>query len=596
MSRQGSSNRRADGRTARVALKLAMATAVVLGSSAVRSWAQTAPPAPPTPRPVVATPIPMPAPVPSAAPVVAPDASGTAAPATAAAAEPALSTSVQVVRFQGPAGVKVEVLGPNPESVPAGDAHGLLTVGLKVGVPYRLRLSNLPERPDAELFPVIEVVGHLHRPAGIDAAKYPIRVVFDEDDFVDVSDRGRLVTQIIYLEDPEQALPLPLPKDEIPIVTLSPAEEPLKVAAALGRVMAIVRMGGRRPTPEELSAESGVGPGGGTPCPFAGPDGGRCTVLCGPVTGTPPPQGRPWLPCDEFLCDGGDHGQVFHFGGDGGLRGVDPRDALIQFDDGRRARVLPTNMVCVYAPRFAEVRLSVGPNETLTIEGTRDAKYLQKQTTEAVKQGPKRLVQNQGLEDARQRQRASGLGSRIRAAAHADLRVLSGYDAALNSASNVQVQGPEKLRLRQKPQYLKERQKLEGIKSAEALVVTGIVEGASQTVMSWKPQETVGVELPPNQPGLAVIKRVDAGEAEPGDTLTYVIQYRNMGNTPIHAVSIIDSLLPRLEYVPGSAQGPKGTVFTADPNQAGSTELRWELPGAIPPGVSGYVVFKVIVR
>ena len=127
-------------------------------------------------------------------------------------------------------------------------------------------------------------------------------------------------------------------------------------------------------------------------------------------------------------------------------------------------------------------------------------------------------------------------------------------------------------------------------------VITGIIQGAGQQVMSWKPQETVGVELPPKQPGLAVIKRVSAGEAEPGDELTYVIQYRNMGNYPIRAVSIVDSLLPRLSYVAGSAQGPKGTVFTSEENEVGSTELSWELPGAIAPGASGYVSFKVMVR
>ncbi len=70
-----------------------------------------------------------------------------------------------------------------------------------------------------------------------------------------------------------------------------------------------------------------------------------------------------------------------------------------------------------------------------------------------------------------------------------------------------------------------------------------------------------GVEPPPDRPGLAVIKRVSATEAEPGDTLTYVIIYRNMGNTPIRAVSIVDSLLPRLEYVKGTSRGPEGTAF-----------------------------------
>src|SRR5579883_1728779 len=42
----------------------------------------------------------------------------------------ALSPDIQVVRFQGPEGMSVEVLGPNPTPVPQGDGRGILTVGL----------------------------------------------------------------------------------------------------------------------------------------------------------------------------------------------------------------------------------------------------------------------------------------------------------------------------------------------------------------------------------------------------------------------------------------------------------------------------------
>ena len=38
-----------------------------------------------------------------------------------------------------------------------------MTAGLQRGVGYRLRLTNITERPGVELFPVIEVVGHMHR-------------------------------------------------------------------------------------------------------------------------------------------------------------------------------------------------------------------------------------------------------------------------------------------------------------------------------------------------------------------------------------------------------------------------------------------------
>ena len=89
---------------------------------------------------------------------------------------------------------------------------------------------------------------------------------------------------------------------------------------------------------------------------------------------------------------------------------------------------------------------------------------------------------------------------------------------------------------------------------------------------------------------------MSAAEAEPGETLTYAIVYRNMGNTPIRSVSIVDSLLPRLEYKAGTASGPEGTNFTTAVNRVGAMELRWELPGVLAPGATGYVSFQAIVR
>jgi uncharacterized repeat protein (TIGR01451 family) len=503
---------------------------------------------------------------------------------------------VQVVRFQGPAGVKVEVLGPNPEPVPAGDGKGLGTFGLKVGLSYKLKVSEIPDRPGVELYPVVEMLGHLHRPKGIDPGKYPIRIVLREDDILDAAARGLLVTQVIYLEDPDQAVPIKLPKDAPPFVNLSPAEDPFKVARALGRVVAIVRIGGRMPTPDELAGPAGIGLGT-VPCPFMNSAGDSpCKLSCGPVCGTPPPPGRPWLPRDEYLCDGGDRGEPVHFAGNGGLAGIDPRDTIVNFNAGDRPRALPTNVVCVYAPRFASVRVAVGATEAQTVAHLSSADLLQRMELAAARQGPKKLAQSQVAGQNRTRDKASGLSTRIFAGEHSEVRILGGFDTKVNVASHQLIQGADRKTQTQKAGLMKIKLKADGIKSAESPVATGIVEGASQAVMSWPPLDVTGVEVPPNKPGLAVIKRVDASEAEPGDTLTYTIQYRNMGNVPIRAVSITDSLLPRLEYIPNSAQGPEGTVFTFGENKTGALELRYDLPGAIAPGTEGSVTFKVIVR
>jgi uncharacterized repeat protein (TIGR01451 family) len=562
--------RRVAGWPARLALPMGVAISAGLGSPSI---AQQAPPGA----------------VPTEAAPEAP------AVAEAGPAVPALPDDVQVVRFQGASGMIVEVLGPPPEPVTTGDGKGLLTVGLKVGTSYHLRLSGIPDRPGVELFPVVEIVGHLHRPPGIDPAKYPIRVVFREDDTDDAVARGQLVTQVVYLEDPEQAIPLKLAKDDPPFVTLNPAEDPYKVARALGRVMAIVRIGGRQPTPEELAGPQGIGMPN-RPCPFMASDGGPCKLPCGPACGTPPPPGRPWMPRDEFLCDGGDRGEPVHFAGDGGLAGIDPRDTVFNFNAGDRPRVLPTNVVCVYAPRFASVRNAVGVTEALNAASAIQAELLQRQQLAATRQGPKKMAQSQVAGQNRLRIKATGLSTRVFAGEHTEVRVLGGFDSRLNIVSHHLTQGADRKSAVQGPAILKQRVKIDGIKSAEGLVVTGIAEGAGQTVMSWPPLDVTGVEVPPKKPGLAVVKLVNAEEAEPGDTLTYTIKYRNMGNSPIRAVSITDSLLPRLEYVPGSAQGPAGTVFTFGENRVGALELRYDLPGAIAPGAEGSVTFQAVVR
>jgi uncharacterized repeat protein (TIGR01451 family) len=501
----------------------------------------------------------------------------------------------------------LEILGPAPNPVPVGDGGGILTAGLKRGVGYRLRIFNIPERPGVEVFPVVEVVGHLHRPEGIDPAKYPIRVIFTMDDLEPVLDLGRLVTKVIYLEEPGQAIPLRMAKDQIPVVTLNPAEHPLRVASALGRVMAIVRIGGRRPTFEEVDAGGAGDLGldwvammGAGPCPYLNQNGTRCGLPCGPVCSLPPPPSPPQLPHDEYLCDGGDQGIPATVGSDGRLGGVEPRDAVVRFDIGLgervQSRILPTNVVCVYAPRFAEVRVSTGTNETIEIQGPRTGVALESSKLTGSRTESKRLVQNQSAELARQRSRASGLKGRLQIDEESNNRRTSGFENIAQVSSNRQEQGPELARNRQKAGLMREKIRLIGIKTAASPVVTGIVEGAGETVRVWAPHNVTGVETPPNRPGLAVIKRVSAAEAEPGDTLKFVITYRNMGNTPIRSVAIVDSLLPRLEYVKGTARGPEGTTFSTAANRVGATELRWVLPGVIAPGASGHVSFEAIVR
>ncbi len=249
----------------------------------------------------------------------------------------------------------------------------------------------------------------------------------------------------------------------------------------------------------------------------------------------------------------------------------------------------------MYAPRFAAVRVGLGPSEATTVEYLKGAETVERQVTSGSRVGPQKLTRNQTAEMNRLRDRASALVAREGVGRHIEVRVLASADAIDHIAGNVKVQGPEIQRNRVLPADVHNRLRLDGIKSAEGVVVTGLVQGAGEQVMAWKPQEVAAVEQPPNRPGVAIVKQVDQSEAEPGDVVTYTITYRNMGNVPITSVSIVDSLLPRLEYVKASAKGPQGAVFTASENRAGSQELRWDI-GSLAPGQQGAVSFHAKVR
>ena len=367
-------------------------------------------------------------------------------------AVPVLPPDIQVVRFQGPEGMAVEVLAPAPTPVPPGDGGGILTAGLKRGVGYRLRISNIPERPGVEVFPVIEVVGHLHRPEGIDPGKYPIRVIFTLDDLDSVMNLGRLVTKVIYLEDPDQALPFRMAKDQIPVVSLNPTEHPL--ASRLGPRAAHGDRADRWPPSHDRGGQRGchgrpraglgrrdrdrglVRSSGRTARAARCPAGRTCTA--------PAPPAQPLLPRDEFLCDGGDRGIPAAVGPDGRLGGIEPRDAVVRFDIGLgdrvKPRILPTNVVCIYAPRFAEVRVTTGTNETVDVQGPRSGTSIETPLLARNLAEARRVVQNQSPELARNRARASGLKGREWIDEESNNRRAGGFENNTKISSNLQMQ------------------------------------------------------------------------------------------------------------------------------------------------------------
>jgi len=163
---------------------------------------------------------------------------------------------LQPVQVSIPGGGDVSIYSAAAEPMASTKSPALVAVN--AGHTYRLKLANMPEFPDAELYPSIEILDRLHPPAGQEN-RYPIPVPFTRRDIARALS-GKLVTRVIYVEDPETAQMLDPLHREIP-QAVTPAENALQQADLLGRPMIIVRLGNRRPS-EHQTASLYYGTGG----------------------------------------------------------------------------------------------------------------------------------------------------------------------------------------------------------------------------------------------------------------------------------------------------------------------------------------------
>lgn len=159
------------------------------------------------------------------------------------------STWLQPVKIEVPGGAEASVFSGSRQ--PAAVVHTPAMVAVTPGHTYRIKLANMPEFPDVELYPSIEILDRLHPPAG-EENRYPIPVPISRQD-IRMALAGRLVTRVIYLEDPQTAQQLDPLRREIP-QAVTPAENVLQEADHLGRPMIIVRIGNRRPSPYQTGS------------------------------------------------------------------------------------------------------------------------------------------------------------------------------------------------------------------------------------------------------------------------------------------------------------------------------------------------------
>jgi hypothetical protein len=117
--------------------------------------------------------------------------------------------------------------------------------GLVLGQVYRLRITNIPYEEGREVFPTVELIDRLHPPRGQEV-RFAIPIEFTQED-LELALEGKYITRVVYLEDPNNALPVSADKVGNESFDALPGEDPLEVADQIGRPMAIIRLGGRLP-------------------------------------------------------------------------------------------------------------------------------------------------------------------------------------------------------------------------------------------------------------------------------------------------------------------------------------------------------------
>lgn len=421
-----------------------------------------------------------------------------------------------------------------------------LTLALRPGYRYHFRLEHVPGMDGAALFPSVEVRGSLHPPAGMDIADYPVPIVLTTDDLNQIR-TGAMVTKVLYLEDPEEALGQASETDR-PIELDSATElSAVNEARLRGRVMLLFRIGEKDYSPDEIGPWAVPGtvllPGEPILAPPAAPPHFAPVVwsMIDPIAGPKPTT-------EECLHDGGDLHPFLGVGPTGDVGGLNPSETSLEYTLGGQRRVTTSNRVCICVPRFIALRVLTRPERVHLPVGVLAEQRLE---------GPERIDTQQP-----------------------PLRV-------------EQVEGPRVTQMRVRPAETESIQAVHALELAQAPV--GIAQYAGLAIAA----EFIGPDQISVYPGcrFPLQKWVEPpGPHHIGQEVTFYLRYTNAGSEPMQEVAVSDNLTARLEYVRGSAKSDREASFTITPNEAGSMILRWSFSAPLAPGQSGVVAFRARIR
>jgi uncharacterized repeat protein (TIGR01451 family) len=286
---------------------------------------------------------------------------------------------------------------------------------------------------------------------------------------------------------------------------------------------------------------------------------------------------------DEYLFDGGDRELPVHnraFGRDG----LDTEDTIAEYRDHTGKKHLKeTNQVAIYAPRFGSVRAVTTPGGEFNIERLAGIQERSHNSGVQTKIGPQRYDRTDRLKGVRMRSRASGVENRDWQSGVANVVRLSSHDKLVNAFMDFSFALQGELNQSDEARLQIAIDAASQWTRNENPVVVAKLDSLHQVEARFKAAEMVGVEDEAPEPGeLQIVKLADRSSAKPGDIVTFVIRYDNVGDRELNDVTIVDNLTPRLEFVDDSATSDLPGDVVWEDNGEGSLVLTFKLDNPLP--------------
>ncbi|HVJ69454.1 MAG TPA: hypothetical protein VM510_15870, partial [Caulifigura sp.] len=326
-------------------------------------------------------------------------------------------------------------------------------------------------------------------------------------------------------------------------------------------------------------------------CPPCQPTAAMPVVSQGNPRPFPTENGR-----DEYVCDGGDKGLPVHYEG-GIIAGLEAEDTVAEFHDGQgNQKVVASNQVCVYAPRFGVARAVSEAVEKFTVsspsgahDGVVVAGYVHRAAPGVSKdvESPTGIKTTDRPSLARNRQSDSELENDQIVASHVKLiNPFEDYGFVHDGIFR-----------RAERSALHEAAKAAGEWTIDrGTVAVAKDEAGAEVIAIFDVQELIGAQDMRTPGDLRIVKLADKKTAKLGDIVTFTIRFDNLGGKELYKIRILDNLSPRLQLIDESVTCDVAGELEIAPSKQGGEVLTFRVNDALAGNSGGSLTFQCKIR